>query len=576
MEMMKKRKFIFIGICMGLIISLVNSVEIVLTNHIMIFQSFHNFIVFFVFSLLNAFFVSVITLIAGFIYGAVLSSLSGKGRVAGDNPSGFRIIKKTARMLFDLKTPVYILLFLLFFVGFNRWFISRHDLDPLMNPTRPFKKHTSLQTERPNIMIIVLDTLRAKSLHSYGHEKVNMPHLDQFFKEGALFTNVVATASHTAPSHLSMISGDFVDSEIMSISVEKTLTELLSDEGYLNMGVFANELVTSKNFIRGFDIYIDHITSPLLYQFFLTYKMAYRLFFNRVMNPQILFYHKNSKAEDVNNVLFPLLDKYSNENLFVFVNYLDPHDPYFPLEPKEEHSPYSLENGFIRYLPYWKNPDLEKEQWDKINDLYLQELQYLDKHLGDLFDQMKSLDIWDSTIVIITSDHGELLGEKGLLTHAIALHEEEIKVPLAIRYPPEIPEGLQIKQQVQTLDIAPTICELLKIESPQNTHGKSLLPFIRGDDYPEYPELAFSLQFEFRALQDEEWKCVYNLKKNTVRLFNLKRDPDERLNVAPEYPEIKEYFLDMYSIYKKKYESQPENFDIKSHEERLRSLGYIR
>ena len=561
---------------MGLIISLVNSAEIVLTNHIMIFQSFHNFIVFFLFSLLNALFICVITLIAGFIYGAVLSFLTGKGSVAGDKPSSISVIKKISQRLLNVKTPIYLLLFLVFFVGFNRWFISRHDLDPLMNPTRPFKKHTSLQTERPNVMIIVLDTLRAKSLHSYGNETVTMPHLDQFFKEGTLFTNVVATASHTAPSHLAMISGNFVDSEVMSIHVEKTLTELLSDEGYMSMGVMANELVTSKNFIRDFDIYIDHISSPLLYQFLLTYKIAYRLFFNQIMNPQLLFYFKNSRAENVNKVLFPLLEKYRDENLFVFVNYVDPHDPYFPFEPREEINPYSLENGFIRYLPYWKNPDLNKDQWDEINDLYLQELQYLDKYLGDLFEQMKSLDIWDSTIVIITSDHGELLGEKGLLTHAIALHEEEIRVPLAIRYPPEIPEGLQIKQQVQTLDIAPTVCELLNIESPQNTHGKSLLPFIRGDEYPEYPELVFSLQYEFRALQNDEWKCVYNLNKNTVKLFNLKSDPDERMNVASGYPEIKEYFLDMYSIYKKKYESQPESFNIKSHEERLRSLGYIR
>mgnify|MGYP001144185556 CR=1 FL=1 len=574
--MMRKGKFIFIGICIGLIISLVNSVEIVLTNHIMIFQSFPNFIVFFVFSLLNAFVICVITLIAGYACGAVLSLLSGKESGAGNKPSGYGVIKKTSQVLLNIKTPVYLLLFLVVFVGFNRWFISRHDLDPLMNPTRPFKKHTSLRTERPNVMIIVLDTLRAKSLHSYGHEKVNMPHLDQFFKEGTLFKNTISTASHTAPSHLAMISGNFVDSEVMSVPVEKTLTELLNEEGYLSLGVFANELVTSKNFIRGFDIYVDHITSPLLYQFFLTYKMAYRLFLNKIMNPQLLFYFENSRAENVNKVLFPLLEKYRNENLFIFVNYIDPHDPYFPLEPKEEDSPYSLENGFIRYLPYWKNPDLDKDQWDNINDLYLQELQYLDKYLGDLFEKMKRLDIWDKTIVIITSDHGELLGEKGLLTHAIALHEEEIRIPLAIRYPQEIPEGLHIKQQVQTLDIAPTVCELLKIESPQNTHGKSLLPFIRGYEYPEYPGLAFSLQYEFRALQNDEWKCVYNLNKKTVKLFNLKSDPDERFNVASEYPEKKEYFLDMYSLYKKKYESQPENFNIKSHEERLRSLGYIR
>ncbi len=564
--MKKRKKFILIGVMAGLITGLVNCIEIVIADYTVIFKSIYNLSIFLFYSLLNISFFIVILMGFSYLYGLVLSFLVKYSR-------GLRSISDK---LVKLKTTVYIIIFLLIFIIFNRWISSQYPLDPLKNPTRPFKKYSSIKSDEPNVMIIVLDTLRAKSLYSYGYKVINMPHLNQFTQEASLFLNTIATSSHTAPSHLSIISSNFVDSEVMDIFVDKTLTEVLGDKGYLNIGVIANRIASSQNFMRGFDIYIDSVSVPLLYQYFLSFKILYKFLHRKIFDYQYLYYHKHCRAEKVNKILFPLLKKYKNEKLFLFVNYFDPHDPYFPLEPNKNQNEFSLENGYIRKLINWKKPKLDKDQWRKIETLYHQELNYLDKYLGDLFEKMKELNIWDNTIIIITSDHGELLGEKGLLTHAIALHEEEIRVPLMIRYPPKVPKGNVITNQVQILDIAPTIYNLLGYEIPKKVHGKSLLPFIKGIEYPDYPEFAFSLQYDYRSLQNNKWKFVYDLKNNEAKLFNLEKDHEELLNVADKYVEKKDFFIELYSVYKKKYEESQNEKAKENREELLRSLGYIK
>ncbi|MFQ6082760.1 MAG: sulfatase [Methanosarcinales archaeon] len=427
-------------------------------------------------------------------------------------------------------------------------------------------------------MIIVLDTLRSHNLSTYGFEKENMPNLTQFAKEATLFKNTISTASHTAPSHLSIISGNYVDSEKMGITTTSTLTEILKCQGYLTIGVIANRAVSSKNFMRGFDIYIDSVSPYVLFKYFISFKVIFKLLYKRIFNCQFFIYHKYTRANYVNNILFPLLDKYKKENLFVFINYLDPHDPYFPKNSITKYSRYSLKNGFVRNLKHWQRPNLNEKQWENLQDLYNQELLYLDKYLGKLFNRLKRLNLWDDTIIIITSDHGELLGEKGLLGHAIALYENEIKIPMMIRYPKMFPQNYVVEDLIQTVDIVPTILETLNIKIPDGIHGKSLLSVLKETDEIKKRRFAFSLQFSYRSIRDKNWKYFRNLENGIEELYNIKNDPNELNDIAGDKQDILSQLSKTLNVYIQKYEEGQLKSTSNNDERRelLRSLGYIK
>ncbi len=569
------KKYVGFGILAALVICLFDVAQIAFKNYLLIFSSIQRLGMFSLLSLLNFAVLCVLFVLSGYIAGHLIVVFSNS-KLRIYRIKILKILSFFSQKLSGLKTLHYLLAFILIWFILVTWIIHS-PLDASNNPSNPLKGITSSTVKKPDVFLVVLDTLRSESLFTYGYGKETMPHLTQFAEEAILFKNTISTSSFTPPSHLSIISGSYVDSEIMEISTPQTLTEILKSDGYGAVCVSANRLVTTENFVRGFDIYVDCVSVPALYQYFMSFKFLYKIFHNKIFNAQFLFYHKQTRAEDVNASLFPLLHKHKNRNLFLFVNYLDPHDPYFPLKLNPESGPLSFENGFVRRIDSWRRPDLAEDQWDHINELYDQELEYLDNHLGDLFEKLKELGLWEDSIIIVTSDHGELIGENRRLGHGVTLYENEIKVPLFVKYPKIIPQNIVVEDLVQTVDIVPTILDLLDISVPGIMHGKSLIPLVGEEEGTDIHEYAYLSQYNYRAIRNMEWKYIRNLKDNSEELYNIKMDPDELKNLEKIEPEKRKELAGILDLYIEKYDlfqSKPKS--RKDREDLLRALGYVK
>jgi arylsulfatase A-like enzyme len=174
---------------------------------------------------------------------------------------------------------------------------------------------------------------------------------------------------------------------------------------------------------------------------------------------------------------------------FLFVNYMDPHEPYAPPEPfRSRFAPgVDPEMGFIRYDPRSGKiisteefvrdvvPTLTPHDWDDLRALYDGEVAFLDDQVGRVVAKLKALGLYDRTLVVVTADHGELFGEHGLATHFKSLSEEEIHVPLIVRYPPRIAAATRVATTVELVDVLPTVLEATGLPPPQGLDGRSLL-----------------------------------------------------------------------------------------------------
>lgn len=390
--------------------------------------------------------------------------------------------------------------------------------------------------EKLNYILFVIDTLRADHLGCHGYFRDTSPNIDRLAKEGVLFKDAHATAIATGPGFTSIITGlspvhhhfyltpwnipnliDFDDAIL-------TLPELIQDlvGGYVT-AAFDNLINFSSHmdqFVRGFEFYVNvtGTSKPI---------------------------HHHVTGGQINRRLIPWLKEHKNENFFLFVHYWDPHTPYNQpeefrrifhhepgklgdLEVREAPAGYRYVSGWGRVGDLWEPyPDEGKPTID----LYDGEIRYVDFMIGNVFETLKELGIEDKTVILITSDHGEQLGQHGLYGHR-GLHESVVHIPLIMWSPSIIPSGKVVEGYVQQSDICPTILSLLGVEDEEmpKLDGESLLPVIEGKK-PTRKEI-FIEDHEQRAVMKDEWKYIRNYFECAEELYNLKNDPMEVLNLA--------------------------------------------
>jgi len=398
--------------------------------------------------------------------------------------------------------------------------------------------------ERPNVILIVLDTLRADHLGCYGYFRDTSPNLDRLAKEGILFKDAHATAIATGPGFTSIITGlspihhrfyltpwnipnliDF-DDEIPTIAelVQANL-EGVTTAAFDNLINFSSHM---DQFVRGFEYYINPTRDP---------------------GPV----HASLLGGEVNKRLLPWLKEHRDEQFFLFVHYWDPHTPYN--QPEEfrrvfEHKPGRLDDLEVRkapagydYVPGWgKVGELwepSPEEGKPTIDLYDGEIRYVDHLVGEVVHALDELGIAERTVIIVTSDHGEQLGQHGLYDHR-GLHEAVIHIPLIIWGPGVIEGGKVVEGYVQQADIAPTVLSLFGVPESKWPHfdGTSLLKFASGEEPPR--EEIFVEDHEFRAVIRGRWKYIRNYFERTEELYNLADDPMEVVNLAPQRRELTE------------------------------------
>lgn len=440
----------------------------------------------------------------------------------------------------------------------------------------------------PNIILIVLDTVRKDHVSCYGSKRETTPHIDRLAGQGVLFTNAISTASWTLPSHASMFTGlypsthkaTFAKAHIEDVTAltkvnfldEKftTLAEVLKDHGYSTGGFVAAAWCRAVFGLgQGFDVYSDDYRSP-----------------------------GGRTAREINDDAFEWLKNQKKGPFFLFINYFDAHSPFDPPQPFKtlyQDDPKSMdgyiqENKTIRYVIKNKTklPDALKE---RILALYDGEINYVDSEIGRLAAFLKSLKVYDNSVIIITSDHGESFGEHYLMDHGRALYEELIHVPLII-IGPNIPMGVRRDFLVQNVDFMPTILELLKIQVPPSCQGKSFLKAMLSPDASEPRNAAFSeasaernwikdygesFNRDQKSIRTTEWKLLRS-SNGEKELYQLNTDHEELWNLSEDKPEEVSKLMEELSqwertVYSDKPESQKEIGG--ETQKQLRSLGYI-
>jgi len=322
------------------------------------------------------------------------------------------------------------------------------------------------ESERPNIVLIILDTARADRFPFDGYARPTAPNLEALAKEGAVYTQAFSAAPWTVPSHASLFTGQYPSlhrtdcGSLRLLDRAVTLAETLQAAGYRTVGHTANPwLGIEYNFQQGFGTYGE------------TWREVPQGSEDTgagLTNEKVLrFLRWRADNEDARRQPF-----------FLFINYFEPHLPYHPPEPERSRflrpgvDPERLKRltklghpDEMRYIVGLS--DLNDDDMAILNDLYDGEIAYADRRAGEVLSLLREQGILDRTIVAVAGDHGENIGDHHMMDHKLSVHDTLLHVPLVLRYPPRIRAGQSIDTPVQLHDLYPTLLGLAGVPPPQ-------------------------------------------------------------------------------------------------------------
>jgi arylsulfatase A-like enzyme len=398
------------------------------------------------------------------------------------------------------------------------------------------------------------------------------PTIDKLARQGVIFTNFIAPSSHTSSSNASLVTSTYPNVHGVkdwgyqfSQKISKTLPMILKEHGY-NTAFISDQLALTliKGFERGFN----------------TFNTIYSFTFDR---------HRE-RLIDITDWAISWLRDNKYKKFFLWVYYLSPHGPYIP------YSPYDKMFVHDKYYNINKNIPISDDYFlqspigtiprylaiDDTNDVdyyisqYDAEIRRVDNGISRLLEELKKGRLDKNTIIIINSDHGEALGEHDrYFCHNNSLYDELIRIPLIISWDKKIPFGIKIDKQVRTIDLMPTILNILKIKFG-NMQGQSFLPLImnRTDNFPS---VAYSEWLDLVSVRTKKWKLIYNQNNMQYELYDLENDPKERNIIVNK--EIGIFKFLRFELDKYLFDSGTEGKPIKSVirpevKEKLRALGY--
>ena len=475
------------------------------------------------------------------------------------------------------------------------------------NSNKKSNSNEYLKQRPPNIILIVLDTVRADHLSCYDYSRETSPNLDKFCHEAMKFEYCYSTTNWTPPAHASLFTGKFVKShgshhptmnllkniklsgEITCFPLghdEVTLAEILQEKGYQTSAFVANNAVTRYfGLHQGFDIWYNHkplIYEPIVYSIFKKFKL-YNYIFERIFIPYRI-------AENINKIVFRWINKRSDKPFFLFINYNDAHDPYLPPPPYNTKFKGKIENFDYNAL-YDKVRNQEKiiteSEIEHIASQYDGEIAYLDSQLGILFNKLKSKGLYANSCIIVTSDHGEFLGEHNLLGHNIELYEPVVRVPLIIKPHNSSAWKAKSNNPVQLIDIFPTILKTLNIQIPDDSQGNPLMDKITHpiilEHYVKYTYLNNKKERFYKKLLAiiKDNNKLISSNDGTYELYDLIKDPYEIDNIINQNVEVANLLLKEIKEWKESVVVKDININAipkldKKTLERLKTLGYLK
>lgn len=435
-------------------------------------------------------------------------------------------------------------------------------------------------SSKKGLILITIDTLRADYLGAYGHPRVQTPHLERLASGGQLFRTAIAQSSTTTPSHSSLMSSLYLHDHNVYSNFEAlgknpvTIAQVLREQGYdtfamVNMRHLNPEV---SNLGAGFNTFIKS--------------------------------GNMRRAEQSIDEFVKWIDTREGDKYFAWLHLVDVHTPYRPPPPYDrlyydgdERDPHqrSMDNiwGLLPFHmsdhPYFRTWLAGVRDVDWVIAQYQGAITYVDDQIGRLMDGLEARGLLGSTAMVVTSDHGESLGEHDMYFVHTGLYDDTVRVPLITYFPGAGRAGVEVHEVVELVDVMPTVLDYLDIESPRAIRGRTLWPLIHGQIEPERIALSEHAGRNLVALRSARYKYIRHLRTRSLQpsypfrrgeeeLYDLSRDPGEEHNIASARPDL----ISMFRRELKQRRRQSLDMDVGEAELNedtiavLKALGYVR
>ncbi len=373
----------------------------------------------------------------------------------------------------------------------------------------------------PNVVLIVVDTLRRDHLGCYGYERATSPHIDRLAREGVRYANALSQAPWTTPSLGALFTSQYpstlgIENDRSAVPDEFVLLpEALASHGYTNAAVISHTFCSAKwRFDQGFQHFDE----------------------SNVLG------HDGVSSQGVSDDALDFLASHAGGPFFLWLHYFDPHFAY------KGHAEHDFRDasyaGAVRDgMPFSELTQLRESlgavDVAQIVDLYDSEIAHTDGQIGRVLDDLRQRGLFEDSLVILTADHGEEFLDHGRLGHAKTLYQELVHVPLLVKFPratPGVVEGPTpgvVERRVALIDVYPTVLEVLGLESAVPLEGRSLP---RSEDPDAAPRSLFcetSRGKRQRAIVRGRYKLVERIRRGEFDVFDLAVDPLEQVPLDP-------------------------------------------
>jgi len=457
---------------------------------------------------------------------------------------------------------------------------------------------------KPNVVLIVMDTVRAANMSLHGYERETTPNLEALAGGATLYENAITTSDMTLPGHASLFTGLYANAHHSYCDPpeapwgwplagdHRTLAEALSENGYLTAGISANFGIVRPVFglAQGFDHFDSRRPLALRHRSSVALRRRVRNLLYSVFGHRDV--HRVSlTAAEINRLSLPWLRRAAelDRPLFLFMNYMDAHSPYLPPAPYDTLFPGKsprFSPGYAQRLAKTvmslQRPITPAER-EHLLSQYDGAIAYVDSRIAVVVEDLKRLGMYENTLLIVTSDHGEGLGEKDRMLHPASTAQTQVHVPLLVKYPNQR-SAESVRAPVSLIDLMPTVLASVGLDVPESLPGRDMRSIAPGDMTPVFTQYYPCsrrynwhprVKFRERAVVAGPYKYIAAYDSGP-QCYNLHTDPEEKVNIynsEPACPVLMDRLAQWYAS-----ESSTPSEAITPDAEtmkRLRSLGYV-
>lgn len=429
-----------------------------------------------------------------------------------------------------------------------------------------------------NIVLLTIDSIRYDyftGANSHLSPTSITPNLDKWADEALQFPLAFSPGPSTGLTFPALLSGTYSSSfrEKYGVSEKrKMIAEYMREAGYTTCSFNSNPYLTSAyKYDKGFDYFFDDFV-------FQGTKKVHTLFKKIHLRFRSLFKEPYWTVQSMNKSIISWLAKHDDRPFFLWAHYMDVHGPY--ISKKGFGFNARLKANMLWQKATRSPQTITEEEKQTLKDTYIEEIVAFDKNIKGLLDRIP-----DDSVVIITGDHGDFLGEKGEYAHRGLLYNKLLHVPLIVKMPNKNLKYSNVNFPVNTVDIVPTILDFIDIPPADIVDGVSFLPIIEGEQDISQRNIIGEAGSYHMSVINYPWKLIANYNEKRFELYNLIEDSEEEQNLVEKNPKVFETLNKVLEVHREKMNIRREgigdddNADLISQNEelikRMRQLGYM-